>query len=201
MAKTVRVKLIFCTWSLVSGKLDLNDLYDDSFFLYRRRDEMLDKIRQLEDSAYSDSEDEMDFAESVRRTAGPPQHQTLEEIFEEVDEGTIAPEREVMEVAVPKSKSGRSKKKNRQSQNKVTNKMDTETTSQPQHYNQQHQHQHHTYAHSPNYYRRPQYREAPCRPMLSEWLLEKPADFEEMWLGVVCPVGKRVIVLASRVRT
>lgn len=160
---------------------------------------MLDKIRQLEDSAYSDSEDEMDFAESVRRTAGPPQHQTLEEIFEEGGAGAIDPEREVMEVAVPKSKSGRSKKKNRQGQSKGTNKMDTGTPSQPQHYDQQYQHQQRTYTHPPHYNRRPQYREAPCRPMLSEWMLEKPADFEENWLGVVCPVGKRVIVLASRV--
>lgn len=47
---------------------------------------------------------------------------------------------------------------------------------------------------------RQHYKQAPCRPMLSEWLIEKPEDFDEMWLGVICPVGKRCIVMASHVR-
>lgn len=34
--------------------------------------------------------------------------------------------------------------------------------------------------------------------MLSEWLLELPSDFEENWVMVPCPVGKRVLVLAGR---
>ncbi|CAE1298263.1 SNUPN [Acanthosepion pharaonis] len=34
--------------------------------------------------------------------------------------------------------------------------------------------------------------------MLSEWLVEVPADLEEEWLLVVCPVGKRCLVVSSR---
>lgn len=37
--------------------------------------------------------------------------------------------------------------------------------------------------------------------MLSEWLLERPDDFEENWMGILCPVGKRCLVVASRSRT
>lgn len=35
--------------------------------------------------------------------------------------------------------------------------------------------------------------------MLSEWLVDVPADLEQEWLVVVCPVGKRALVVASRV--
>ncbi|KAK3606019.1 hypothetical protein CHS0354_025057 [Potamilus streckersoni] len=34
--------------------------------------------------------------------------------------------------------------------------------------------------------------------MLSEWLVEVPADFEQEWLMVVCPFGKRCLVVASQ---
>lgn len=34
--------------------------------------------------------------------------------------------------------------------------------------------------------------------MLSEWLVEVPADLEEEWQLVVCPVGKRCLVVSSR---
>ncbi|XP_038623053.1 snurportin-1-like [Tachyglossus aculeatus] len=34
--------------------------------------------------------------------------------------------------------------------------------------------------------------------MLSEWLIDVPADLVEKWIMVVCPVGKRVLVVASR---
>uniref|UniRef100_A0A8C5Q4N7 Snurportin-1 n=1 Tax=Leptobrachium leishanense TaxID=445787 RepID=A0A8C5Q4N7_9ANUR len=34
--------------------------------------------------------------------------------------------------------------------------------------------------------------------MLSEWLIEVPPDLAELWLLVVCPVGKRSLVVASR---
>ncbi|XP_014784656.1 snurportin-1 isoform X1 [Octopus bimaculoides] len=34
--------------------------------------------------------------------------------------------------------------------------------------------------------------------MLSEWLVEVPSDFEQEWLLVVCPVGKRCLVVASK---
>ncbi|CAN0325813.1 snurportin-1 [Lampetra fluviatilis] len=34
--------------------------------------------------------------------------------------------------------------------------------------------------------------------MLSEWLVEVPADLCEEWLMLVCPVGKRCLVVASR---
>ncbi|XP_002130907.2 snurportin-1 [Ciona intestinalis] len=37
--------------------------------------------------------------------------------------------------------------------------------------------------------------------MLSEWLVEVPDDFESDWLMVVCPLGKRNLVVASRGRT
>lgn len=37
--------------------------------------------------------------------------------------------------------------------------------------------------------------------MLSEWLVDVPSDFEENWLAVVCPVGKRCLVTASRGQT
>lgn len=36
--------------------------------------------------------------------------------------------------------------------------------------------------------------------MLSEWLDEVPADFETSWLAMPCPVGKRCLVVASRVK-
>lgn len=34
--------------------------------------------------------------------------------------------------------------------------------------------------------------------MYSEWLVEIPDDFEQEWLTVICPVGKRCLVVASR---
>ena len=34
--------------------------------------------------------------------------------------------------------------------------------------------------------------------MLSEWLVEVPEDFTEKWQMVVCPVGKRCLVIAAR---
>ncbi|XP_062579394.1 uncharacterized protein LOC134241341 [Saccostrea cucullata] len=37
--------------------------------------------------------------------------------------------------------------------------------------------------------------------MYSEWLVEKPEDFEQEWLTVICPWGKRNLVVASRGRT
>lgn len=35
--------------------------------------------------------------------------------------------------------------------------------------------------------------------MLSEWLLEVPNDFSTSWLAVPCPVGKRCLLVASKV--
>lgn len=35
--------------------------------------------------------------------------------------------------------------------------------------------------------------------MLSEWLEEIPFDFEKKWIMVVCPVGKRCLIIASDV--
>ena len=37
--------------------------------------------------------------------------------------------------------------------------------------------------------------------MLSEWMVDVPSDFEDSWMVVVCPVGKRCLVVASRGRT
>ncbi|XP_011503099.1 PREDICTED: snurportin-1 [Ceratosolen solmsi marchali] len=34
--------------------------------------------------------------------------------------------------------------------------------------------------------------------MLSEWMLEVPQDFTENWIMVPCPLGKRVMIIASR---
>ncbi|KAM6303450.1 snurportin-1 isoform 1-T2 [Podargus strigoides] len=34
--------------------------------------------------------------------------------------------------------------------------------------------------------------------MLSEWLVDVPVDLEQDWVVVVCPVGKRALVVASR---
>ncbi|XP_074405648.1 snurportin-1 [Zonotrichia albicollis] len=34
--------------------------------------------------------------------------------------------------------------------------------------------------------------------MLSEWLVDVPSDLEQDWVVVVCPVGKRALVVASR---
>ncbi|XP_053128621.1 snurportin-1 [Hemicordylus capensis] len=34
--------------------------------------------------------------------------------------------------------------------------------------------------------------------MLSEWLIDVPPDLEQTWLLVVCPVGKRALIVASR---
>lgn len=36
--------------------------------------------------------------------------------------------------------------------------------------------------------------------MLSEWLIDVPPDLDQEWLFVVCPIGKRALVVASRVR-
>lgn len=35
--------------------------------------------------------------------------------------------------------------------------------------------------------------------MLSEWLIDVPPDLVEEWLLVVCPVGKRALIVASKV--
>lgn len=35
--------------------------------------------------------------------------------------------------------------------------------------------------------------------MFSEWLEDRPSDFDSNWLMVVCPVGKRCLVVASQV--
>ena len=37
--------------------------------------------------------------------------------------------------------------------------------------------------------------------MLSEWLVDAPADFAENWLMTVCPVGKRSLVVAAKSTT
>jgi len=37
--------------------------------------------------------------------------------------------------------------------------------------------------------------------MLSEWMLEKPPDFEENWIMVFCPIGKRCLVISSHGQT
>lgn len=34
--------------------------------------------------------------------------------------------------------------------------------------------------------------------MLSEWLVDVPSDFHKSWLMLVCPVGKRCLVIASK---
>ncbi|KFP01060.1 Snurportin-1, partial [Calypte anna] len=34
--------------------------------------------------------------------------------------------------------------------------------------------------------------------MLSEWLVDVPSDLEQEWVLVVCPIGKRALVVASR---
>ncbi|XP_027568064.1 snurportin-1 [Pipra filicauda] len=34
--------------------------------------------------------------------------------------------------------------------------------------------------------------------MLSEWLVDVPSDLEQEWVVVVCPVGKRALIVASR---
>jgi hypothetical protein len=35
--------------------------------------------------------------------------------------------------------------------------------------------------------------------MLSEWLEDRPSDLESNWFMVVCPVGKRCLVVARDV--
>ena len=37
--------------------------------------------------------------------------------------------------------------------------------------------------------------------MLSEWLVDVPADLSSDWFLVVCPVGKRSLIVASKVWT
>uniref|UniRef100_A0A0B8RX07 Snurportin-1 n=1 Tax=Philothamnus irregularis TaxID=1899461 RepID=A0A0B8RX07_9SAUR len=37
--------------------------------------------------------------------------------------------------------------------------------------------------------------------MLSEWLIDVPPDLDQEWLFVVCPIGKRALVVASRGNT
>lgn len=37
--------------------------------------------------------------------------------------------------------------------------------------------------------------------MLSEWLVDKPEDFESHWLAVVVPVGRRCLIVAARKTT
>ncbi|KAG7265339.1 hypothetical protein CRUP_014375 [Coryphaenoides rupestris] len=36
--------------------------------------------------------------------------------------------------------------------------------------------------------------------MLSEWLVDVPAELDTEWLMVVCPVGKRSLIVASKAR-
>ena len=36
--------------------------------------------------------------------------------------------------------------------------------------------------------------------MLSEWLVEVPNDFEENWIMVPSPIGKRCLLVASKVK-
>lgn len=36
--------------------------------------------------------------------------------------------------------------------------------------------------------------------MLSEWLVDVPAELDIDWLMVVCPVGKRSLIVASKVK-
>ncbi|CAL8102696.1 unnamed protein product [Orchesella dallaii] len=118
----------------------------------KRRDEILDKIRQLEEAAYSESEteDEMDFTTCIRNTSS---YQTKLESIQEMEN---------METTVNCTSS----KAKRRGKNR-------------------------------NRRRKP----PPCRVMLSEWLIDKPEDFEEQWIGTLCPVGKRCIVVANRGKT
>jgi len=37
--------------------------------------------------------------------------------------------------------------------------------------------------------------------MLSEWLVDVPDDLEDEWLMVICPTGRRNLVIASNVGT
>lgn len=37
--------------------------------------------------------------------------------------------------------------------------------------------------------------------MLSEWLVDVPSELDTDWLMVVCPMGKRSLIVASKVRT
>lgn len=36
--------------------------------------------------------------------------------------------------------------------------------------------------------------------MLSEWLVDVPSELDTDWLMLVCPVGKRSLIVASKVR-
>lgn len=36
--------------------------------------------------------------------------------------------------------------------------------------------------------------------MLSEWLVDVPAELDTEWLMVVCPVGKRSLIVAFKVK-
>lgn len=35
--------------------------------------------------------------------------------------------------------------------------------------------------------------------MLSEWMIERPEDFEDNWLALACPKGIRVLLVATKV--
>lgn len=35
--------------------------------------------------------------------------------------------------------------------------------------------------------------------MLSEWVIDPPCGLEKDWLMVVCPVGKRLLLVANKV--
>ena len=37
--------------------------------------------------------------------------------------------------------------------------------------------------------------------MLSEWVIDPPEDLENQWVMVVCPEGKRLLVVAHKVNT
>jgi len=112
----------------------------------KRRDELLDKIRQLEgDSGVSESEtdDGLDFLQNSKAVAEAKKN------CDDVDGN---------------------------GENKVAfkkNKYKYKKRSKP----------------------------PPTRVMLSEWLITKPDDFEDKWIGVLCPAGRRTIVVASRGRT
>lgn len=41
----------------------------------------------------------------------------------------------------------------------------------------------------------------PPQIMLSEWLVDVPSDLDTDWMMVVCPVGKRSLIVSSKVKT
>lgn len=156
-------------------KYDIARIKCTCYIFNRRRDAILDKIRQLETSSDSEFEEDEDFVSLVKENK-------LQKISEETNEN------EGMDTTgAPRE--NRPARRRYKKPNKVCLILKCISIY----------HNYHFIGMITEIFS--QKRNSPCRVMLSEWLVDKPTDFYENWMGVFCPVGKRCLVVASRGKT